>query len=705
MHLESTIFFSAVFYYLINSSNSIDSNGICCFIFVKQATTEVPFDMLPDRIRHFFGNEILNCSQSRSLGHKVPQFSLQLDGKFDHDKVISSFAASLTKDLAQYFIQSHHSVNHVHVNSVEAKAYDVVDGGATQVSQNKSSHESPLIPVGLTNKTLKGKSSLQLAISTFGYQILCYPHFAELCWYTSKLKEGPCANASGSWKGWPFNSCIVRPINSTEEIAASSLSNIRSKECGSVRGLVAVGLSAYRGEYNSLREVCSGVRKVLEALVRLIDDKIQAGKDRTQFIRLLSQVAYLEDMVSCWAHALQRYCHISYCFCSFMSQFIIYFSTKTRTTCSSGVDAHSQEANADVLVGKANNHIRDSVSEGDGHKICDLNVKAHELEVLENNFEEGAPVDASHSSQTDLNNGSANAGDDVAVAVTVEEPFHKVISVDTCSPKRILEPTDVSLQSSMAEVVVPNGVNIESPKAENGGDHAQLKHAPSTEHSNGFTESSLKFSADGPYSSVDKHSALAETGIQTNVLPTENGILSVEENSGGRDLNTNCSSGPESPQSSSGAICSYQCCPDCFVTLNDKLLRIINIEWKSKGSESTVEDVHDFVASLSANLHLSLSKSCQGEIPCARHCTCRKSITAKMPDLDNLEKPLMMDCDCHATSHEKTPEGSRRFVFKDGVLMAANLDTRGTEVSYHCKYEKLCLCFLIEWLVTSKGSH
>lgn len=250
---------------------------------------------------------------------------MQLDGKFDHDKVVSSFAAKLTKDLAQHFIQSLHGGNHIQVNSFEEKAYDTVDNDADRVCHSKSCHVSPFTPVGLTNKTLKGKSSLLLAISTVGYQILCYPHFAELCWVTSKLKEGPCANASGPWKGWPFNTCIVRPINSTENAtAASSSSNIKSKESGLVRGLVAVGLSAYRGEYTSLRKVCSEVRKVLETLVGRIDDKIQAGKDRTLFIRLLSQVAYLEDMVSSWAHALQRYWH--YCSCFFLHCLTFFFS-------------------------------------------------------------------------------------------------------------------------------------------------------------------------------------------------------------------------------------------------------------------------------------------------------------------------------------------------------------------------------------------
>ncbi|XP_057796365.1 uncharacterized protein LOC131012432 [Salvia miltiorrhiza] len=643
------------------------------------ATAEVPFSLLPDRVRLFFGNEILNCSQLSPLGHKVPQFSVQLDGKFDHDKVINSFAAELTKDLVQYFIQSHHGENHVHINPVEVTAYPTVDGDNSRVCHSKPSHVSPFTPGGLTNKTLKGKSSLQLAISTFGYQILYYPHFAELCWYTSKLKEGPCANASGPWKGWPFNTCIVRPFNSKEDVtAASSSSNVKSKEYGSVRGLVAVGLSAYRGEYNSLREVCSGVRKVLEALVGIIDDKIQAGKDRTQFIRLLSQVAYLEDMVSSWAHALH----------------------------SLEVDAHIPEAKANVFLGP---------SEGDGCKIGDPKANVHGSEDSEKGSQEVSPTDVGHSNPTDFGNECADAGDEVAV--TVQEPSHMVVPDDTCSRKCILEPTEVNLQSSKSEVLAPNGVNLESSKTEIAGDHAELEHVPSIKLSNGFMESSLKFHADGPSGSVDKqHSTLAGMGNQPNCLPTDNCILSKDtsENSGQSNINVNYSLGPKSCRSGSLAICVYQCCLECFVTLNNLLLGVINVEWKSKGSQSAVEDVHDFVASLSANLHLSLSKLCQGEIscgmsgeeggPCRIHCMCRKSQTADVPDLNKSDEFSMKNCDGHATGREETISQALncRFVFKDGVL--ANLDT-GTDVSYHCKYEKLCLCFLIEWLVTSNGSH
>lgn len=645
------------------------------------ATAEVPISLLPDRIRHFFGNEISNCSLSSPLGHKVLRFSMQLDGKFDHDKVISSSAAKLTKDLAQYFIQSLHGGNHVHNNSSEVKAYHTVDGDASKDCHSKSCHVSPFIPVGVTNKALKGKSNLQMAISTFGYQILCYPHFAELCWFTSKLKEGPCANASGPWKGWPFNTCIVRPINSTEDVtAASGSSNIKSKEYGSVRGLLAVGLAAYRGEYNSLREVCSAVRKVLEALVLLIDDKIQAGKDRTQFIRLLSQVAYLEDMVSSWAHALQ----------------------------SLEVEARIPEANANVFVGPFDNHVtKDILSEGDGCNIDDLNVNIHSSEVLEKGSQEVVPTGAEHSNPTGFDNECGDAGDEIAV--TVQEPSNEAVLDDACSLKCILEPPEVNLESAKPEAAADH--------------HTELGHVPSIKLSNGFMESSSNFHADGPSISVEKHSinlsSPAETGDQPNCLSADNCILSKDtgENSGGIDLNIDYSSGPESPTSGSAAICFYQCCSECFFTLSNLVLRFINTEWKSKGSRSTVEDVHDFVASLSANLHLSLSKLCQGEVSCGmsgkgvvcrKQCMCQKFQVADMPDHKNSDKLLATDCDCHATMSgegrfSKISDDGRevdcRFVFKDGVL--GNIEA-GTDVCYHCKYEKLCLCFVIEWLVTSK---
>lgn len=164
------------------------------------------------------------------------------------------------------------------------------------------------VPKILPSRTLKGKPSLLCAISTFGYQILRYPHFSELCWTTSKLKEGPCTNINGPWKGWPFNACIIRPKISMESVAVSwDSSDTKNREnSGVVRGLIAVGMLAYQGAYTSVIEVSSNVRKVLELLVEQINAKISSGKDRNRFLRLLSQVAYLEDLVYSWAYTLQR---------------------------------------------------------------------------------------------------------------------------------------------------------------------------------------------------------------------------------------------------------------------------------------------------------------------------------------------------------------------------------------------------------------
>ncbi|KAL0282639.1 UNVERIFIED_CONTAM: Tat-binding7 [Sesamum angustifolium] len=474
------------------------------------ATSELPFSLLPNRIRQFFGNEILNCSLSRPLNSKVPQFSVQLDAKFNHAKVITSFAAKLSKDFAQHFVLSLHGENHTHENSVEEKACYAVEGDADRVCHNKSCHVGLSSPVGFTNKTLKGKPNLLLAISTFGYQISCYPHFAELCWVTSKLKEGPSANTDGPWKGWPFNSCIVRPMNSTEKVSsASSSSNIKTKESGIVRGLVAVGLSAYRGEYTSLREVCSEVRKVLETLVGRIDDKIQAGKDRSQFVRLLSQVAYLEDMVISWAHALQ----------------------------SLEVDTQISEANTNICIGSSENHVRkDSTSE------CENGI-IQGSEVLEKISQEFGARDVG-CNPTEVDNGCEVAANEVAV--TIEEPTHQVDSTDCCSPEHTLAPTEVKLESSKAEAVA---------------DHAEMGHVP-VKLCNGFLESISDLQAGGPHGSGDKPvielSSAAEISSPPNGPPlTDDNILSKDssENSDPNILVINNASDPGSLKGGPAVTC------------------------------------------------------------------------------------------------------------------------------------------------------
>lgn len=358
------------------------------------------------------------------------------------------------------------------------------------------------------------------------------------------------------------------------------------------------------------------------------------------------------------------------------------------------MEAQIPEANANVFVGPLDNHVTtDILSEGDdGCKIDDLNVNIHSSEVFEKGSQEVGPTGAEHSNPTGFDNECPDADDEIAV--TVQEPSNEAVLDKTYSPKCILEPTEI---------------NVESAKAEAAADHhTELGHVPSIKLSNGFVESSSNFDADGPsISAAEKHSINlsfpAETDDQPNCLSTDNCIMSKD--TGGIDLNIDYSSGPKSPTSGSAAICFYQCCSECFFTLSNLLLRFINTEWKSKGrSQSTLEDVHDFVASLSANLHLSLSKLCEGEgsrgmsgngAVCRKHCICQKLQVA------DHKNSWTGECDCHGEGRisDDGREVDCRFVFKDGVL--GDIET-GTDVCYHCKYEKLCLCFVIEWLVRSK---
>ncbi|XP_073287257.1 uncharacterized protein [Primulina huaijiensis] len=630
------------------------------------ATSELPLSLLPPRVRLFFMSDVAS-SILGPLDHKVPHFSVQLDGMFDHDKAINTFVARLSKDMVQHFLVSIYGRYHSRRNSLDEKTYDMVDSVVDKACASKSGPVRSLSPVPFTNKSIKGKSSLLFAISIVGYQILCYPHFAELCWVTSKLKEGPHANMNGPWKNWPFNSCILRPINSTEKaVAASGSSNIRSKESGLIRGLVAIGLSAYRGEYTSLREVCYGVRKVLEILVERIDDKVKAGKDRTQFIRLLSQVAYLEDMIFSWAYAIH----------------------------SLEVDPCVSAATTKVCVGSLDSDdvCKHGTSQGDGFglEVCDKIM--HGPELLEESLQDVTATEGGPADTATVNDDLLNAGDGV-------EDFRKV------PPQQVVLDHPAHYENSLP----PNDTNLECPEAEIARDETEFGGtAESFELSNGFAENRCHILVDGQCESGEEHgfefSSANATNLASDLSLTKVHIL-YKDTSLKHTYFTNGS-----------VTCFYQCCPDCIVNLQNLLLKKINIEWQHKGSGTALEDVHDFLSSLSANLHLTLSKLSKGELSCAgrtpdtkheKQLQCNKCRETLLPECKRLERKLMMNCGCHAktekvarTDHSRISSGLNfSFMFRDGVLVSLD---EGIDASYHCKFEKLCLCFLIEWLVTSK---
>lgn len=232
--------------------------------------------------------------------------------------VINLSAAKLSRDIIQLVVQLTQQRTHACIK--EPKSHGPIKACTdNNLASNGEARAQPLDGISKSdlpltnNRALKGRSNLLLAISTLGYQILRYPHFAELCWFTSKLKGGPCADITGPWKGWPFNTCIIRPGDSSEKgiIACASSINKSKEKSGLVRGLIAVGLLAYRGMYASLKEVCFDVRRVFELLVGEVNARIQGGKDRCRYVRLLSQVAFLEDVVNSWAYSLQRYFPLS----------------------------------------------------------------------------------------------------------------------------------------------------------------------------------------------------------------------------------------------------------------------------------------------------------------------------------------------------------------------------------------------------------
>ncbi|CAI0440943.1 unnamed protein product [Linum tenue] len=267
------------------------------------ATSDIPYPELPHKVREFFNSDTSHSASA--LEHTVPRFCVHVEKCPDYESVVSLSAQELSQDMIHLFVQlSHHSAHthtHTHTSSSKHNSAEKVP----DVDDTCKNHES-VQNVGPTPNTRssKGKSNLLLAISTFGYQILSYPHFAELCWVTSKLRDGPCADVSGPWRIWPFNSCIIRPGNLSDKVSMASGSMKGREKSGFARGLIAVGLLAYRGVYKSVMEVSFEVRKVLELLMEQVNEKIQGGKDQYAYVRLLSQVAYLEDMVNNWAYGL-----------------------------------------------------------------------------------------------------------------------------------------------------------------------------------------------------------------------------------------------------------------------------------------------------------------------------------------------------------------------------------------------------------------
>lgn len=185
------------------------------------------------------------------------------------------------------------------------------------------------------------------------------------------------------------------------------------------------------------------------------------------------------------------------------------------------------------------------------------------------------------------------------------------VEATALDPSRIV----VSGHSSHVENLngpLSNEVKPQVSMLEDTGDPAEYKHGGCVQHFNGFREVSCGLQ-DVPSVSGDNGIALS---CSSDASTQDSGSSSVDkdipsenskENLGGHSLDTNYYFNA-SLQADISVMCLYDCCSECLVNLQNFLLRIINSEWRLKGRDSTVDGVHDFVASFSVNLHIAVSK-------------------------------------------------------------------------------------------------
>ncbi|XP_020203639.1 uncharacterized protein LOC109789156 [Cajanus cajan] len=685
----------------------VESIGVSTSLMIM-ATSEVPYTELPQKVREFFKSYQSKDSQSTPLEQTVPRFSVQVDGNFDNDLVINLSAAELLRNVVEQQVQLIHQRSHVHMGAQKGhRTYESIevckdkvcqrkeDGSANDNDKGEIQHESfTKVPPTPNSKTLKGKSTVLLAISTLGYQILLYPHFAELCWVTSKLNEGPCADVSGPWRGWPFNSCIIRPNNSLDKVVVSySSSGVKSREgSGLVRGLIAVGLSAYRGVYKSVREVSLDVRKVLEILVEKINTKIQAGKDRYQYFRILSQVAYLEDMVNNWAYSLLSLEQDSP-------------ELKAKVIPASGGSLHS------------NLMFENHQTEGEDCRLV-VPVDDQGLETLDGSHKGIAAEATECLASNDKNDNldiidcdGGNAGSEGSL------PNHSFSDKHINNTAAANQP----LHSSKSQ---ENGTLFEQSESATAGNNEVV----GGELGISKDLDSVALSENGLHTACELETQNVEVG-NCPISDQPLGLSSVEtgtkicdsksdKHENATDNNVFSSNGWVPAES--GVICLYQCCPACLHSLHHLTMKILVGELGLNSDQWTVEDVHDVVASLSVDLISAVRKCFMAEdfidfsnktSRHEKHGTSLDCLNVKTCNPGNQGKDVVpVECHSHSASqhatatkdtalNEESPKLDLKFVFRDGVLVHMDPDK---DVSLHCKFENLCLCSLRELILMTK---
>ncbi|GLJ26574.1 hypothetical protein SUGI_0515190 [Cryptomeria japonica] len=486
----------------------------------------------------------------------------------------------------------------------------------------------------------KGRTALQLAIATCGYQLLCYPQFAELCWVTSMLKGGPCTTIDGPWKGWPFNSCILDTNSSLGETpAGDNCGELKDRVCASlVTGLVAVGLLAYKGLYKTGKEVANDVRKVLEVLLRNIKTKIQNGKDKYKFSHLLSQAASLEDMMNSWAYSIQ--------------------SLEVNSCTSIGGMSHSKEENQDLTLRTSNGVTAVDAEKANSQTFADA------CPVSDANYKNVLPGDSSGPNVPPLPiplmpGSSVPASRNICMeGLSSQGSFTKGVALPEDSlpvfPREAVVKHDVKekiLEKSISLNMPANGIILKDTFCDYSeiGTNESLTKPTSTNHC--FHDSKNAGS--------QSHTGLGDiqgVNIESINKTDKSDILSRSQ-----------------------VQCVYHCCLECIHSVLLLVKQFLKNCWNAEGNRSSIDSAHDLVTSCTVNILAVVAQFCilgsrdepgnrksLAEVFGQLSCSCKdmtenqiKCIPSIGERHDSAEEIFRRGCKCHASLRKKNFEITR----------------------------------------------
>ncbi|KAG8077504.1 hypothetical protein GUJ93_ZPchr0007g5566 [Zizania palustris] len=676
------------------------------------ATSELKFQDLPSGVRHFFSTHVVDQCLASSE-HTIPRFSVNVDSYFNWDQVIDACSMQISQDLIQQHVQLLH--DRAHSNHDEQKEVVVpMEISAPDEHSSKSKEASMLtkyllnmdkrpsfgvssrehltqqeppasdmkdkdtaekidfhekVPGNRSGRIVKGNDSL--AIITFGIQILQHPQFSKLCWATSKLWEGPCTDINGPWKGWPFNSCLLQSSTSPDKSLSGGNNALKGKEkvlC--VRGLVAVGLLAYRGVYASVMEVCAEVRKVLELLVGHIRTRILEKRRQYRYYHILSQAAYLDDIMSSWAYTFQR----------------LHNDNRTGTTITK------------TTVGKS--------STGE----CQGTNNTAEMNKL------GVPAVCSEAQDTPGQHSPGHLEIHNMVCDLDNDNVTSISSMNAVEPDLVHSASlDVHKDSLLpADTIIYEINDGESHGIDNDG---QMSRATNGEgnYVSDIRRSDSHTGSVEDFNESQRDKIYVASSIRKDNAGTSRNVVSSDVHSSRNEWNTDfpvdgVKSGhlvSAKPQDTIKTIsvlkspCLYKCCPACFHAVYKRVHDILSNSLRPNLHCLAVDDVHDFLSSCSVNLLATVrkcysSQSIVGALGCKEnsgegHCVCQSDICS-----------VPRECICHLESNEDagtiihesySPCGQPlSFLFKDGVLMPPGITA---ETTLHCSYRKLCVCSIL----------